>query len=123
MHYRTLGRTGWRVSLLGLGSGGTSRLGQRYDLSIADTERLVHTALDAGVNLIDTAPGYAESERILGQVLSGVSRDRYYLCTKFMPVPPRDRGPMASPGALRLSLEQSLSRLCTDTVDLFYLHA
>ncbi len=69
MHYRTLGRTGLNVSLLGLGSGGASRLGQRYKLSASESERLVRHTLDAGVNFIDTAPGYCHSEELLGQSL------------------------------------------------------
>ena len=69
MHYRTLGRTGLNVLLLGLGSGGASRLGQRYKLPASESERLVRHALDAGVNFIDTAPGYGRSEELLGQSL------------------------------------------------------
>ena len=52
-----------------LGSGGASRLGQRYKLPASESERLVRHALDAGVNFIDTAPGYGHSEELLGQSL------------------------------------------------------
>jgi aryl-alcohol dehydrogenase-like predicted oxidoreductase len=120
MHYRPLGRTGLNVSLLGLGSGGASRLGQRYKLPASESERLVRHALDAGVNLIDTAPGYGHSEDLLGQSLIGVPRDQYVLCTKFQPRT-ADRQ-LVSASALRGSIEQSLRSLRTDYVDVFYLH-
>src|ERR1700676_3621961 len=120
MQYRTLGRTGLNVSLLGLGSGGASRLGQRYKLLASESERLVRHALDAGVNLIDTAPGYGHSEDLLGQSLIGVPRDRYVLCTKFQPNAQAKQ--FASASDLRASIEKSLRSLRTDYVDVFYLH-
>jgi L-galactose dehydrogenase len=120
MQYRTLGRTGLKVSLLGLGSGGASKLGQRYNLSTSDTDRLVKRALEAGVNLIDTAPSYSQSEVLLGQALSGVPREQYVLCTKFQPH--ADGNLLHSPSDLRTSLENSLRALRTDFVDVFYLH-
>ena len=120
MHYRRLGRTNWQVSLLGLGSGGASRLGQRYEMPASESARLVRHALDAGVNMIDTAPGYGESESLLGQALSGVPRDTYYLSTKFQPhAEGNDLYPAQD---LRTSLEDSLRELRTDYVDIFYLH-
>ncbi|HLZ28382.1 MAG TPA: aldo/keto reductase [Chloroflexota bacterium] len=121
MQYRTLGRTGIRVSLLGLGSGGMSRLGQRYEFSALESEGLVRHALDAGVNLIDTAPGYGRSEELLGQALLGVPREQYVLCTKFQPHAPGDRQFYAA-SDLRASLEASLRALRTEFVDVFYLH-
>src|SRR6202022_4652578 len=69
MQYRSLGSTGLNVSLLGLGSGGASRLGQRYELPASESGRLVRHALDAGVNFIDTAPSYGHSEDLLAQAL------------------------------------------------------
>jgi L-galactose dehydrogenase len=120
MQYRTLGRTGWRVSILGLGSGGASQLGQRYELPARESGRLVRHALDAGVNMIDTAPGYGNSEAILGQVLQNVPRDQYYLSTKFQPHATGDA--LYTAADLRASLEHSLEALRTDYIDLFYLH-
>src|SRR6266550_4080450 len=120
MQYRTLGRTWWRVSILGLGSGGASQLGQRYELPVGESERLVRHALDAGVNMIDTAPGYGNSEAILGQALRTVPRDQYYLSTKFQPHASGDA--LYTAAELRASLEHSLEALRTDYVDLFYLH-
>ena len=120
MLYRTLGRTGWRVSLLGLGTGGVSQLGQRYEMPASESARLVRHVLDAGVNLIDTAPGYGESELLLGQALDGVPRDSYYLSTKFQPH--AEQGGLRPPEDLRASIEDSLRELRTDYIDLFYLH-
>src|SRR5439155_22893249 len=117
MQYRTLGRTGWRVSILGLGSGGASMLGQRNELPASESERLVRHALDAGVNMIDTAPGYGNSEAILGQALAGVPRDQYFLSTKFQPHASADA--LYTAADLRASLEHSLAALKTDYVDLF----
>ncbi|HEV7215949.1 MAG TPA: aldo/keto reductase, partial [Chloroflexota bacterium] len=121
MHYRVLGRTGLRVSLLGLGSGGPSQLGQSSGVPETDAALLVRYALDCGVNLIDTAANYRESEAILGRALQGMARDRYVLCTKFSPVD--RRGEQVLPAAaLEQSLERSLQRLNLDYVDVFQLH-
>lgn len=120
MQYRTFGRTGLRVSLLGLGSGGPSQLGQGSGVAEDAAAQLVRYALDCGVNLIDTAANYRESEAILGRALQGVSRDRYVLCTKFSPV--GRNGELQPESALRESLERSIQRLGLDHVDVFQLH-
>jgi aryl-alcohol dehydrogenase-like predicted oxidoreductase len=120
MQYRTLGRTGLRVSLLGLGTGGASMLGQGHNLPRGESTRLVRRALDAGVNMIDTAPGYGQSELLLGEALDGVPRDQYILTTKFQPFA---QGHELYPASdLRASLEQSLRALRTEYVDVLYLH-
>jgi L-galactose dehydrogenase len=119
VEYRRLGRTDLQVSLLGLGSGGRSRLGQAHGLAQDDITAIVRRALDRGVNLVDTAPDYGRSEELLGNALDGVPRDRYVLCTKFKPV----RGGAIEPAeALRDSLETSLRHLRTDHVDVLQLH-
>src|SRR5215207_1897771 len=120
MQYRTLGRTGWSVSLLGLGTGGRSQLGQSYELLPQESARLVRHALDQGVNLIDTAPSYGDSETRLGLALDGVARHTYFLSTKFQPH--ADKDSLHTAQDLRASLEQSLETLRTDYVDVFYLH-
>jgi L-galactose dehydrogenase len=117
VEYRQLGRTNLRVSLLGLGSGGANRLGQARQADPADMHRFVRHALDLGINIIDTAPGYGESESVLGAALDGVPRDAYVLCTKF-----NASRAQPGPGALRASLEASLRKLRTDHVDLLYFH-
>ena len=131
MEYRRFGRTGLSVSVMGLGSGGPSQLGQGSGVSEADAAGVVRRALDLGINLIDTAADYRESEAILGRALRGVPRERYILCTKFSPVRRARRGPGGRRrrgggaevrGGAAESLERSLQRLQTDAVDLFQLH-
>lgn len=121
MQYRLLGRTGVRVSTLGLG---TMMFGDR--LPEPDAVRVVHAALDAGVNLIDTADVYAggESERILGRALKG-RRHEAFLATKVRRALPGD-GRVNAEGLSRLRIleaaEDSLRRLGTDHIDLYQVH-
>ena len=68
MEYVTLGRTGLRVSVAGLGCGGFSRLGLGRGKSEAEAVALIHRALDLGVNLFDTAAAYG-TEAVLGKAL------------------------------------------------------
>jgi aryl-alcohol dehydrogenase-like predicted oxidoreductase len=118
---RVLGRTGLEVSVMGLGSGGPSQLGQRRGATADSAGLLVRTALDQGMNMIDTAPGYGASEELLGEALIGIPRSEYILATKFNPY---DSAGVLRPMAdLKKSLEQSLQRLGTDFVEVFYLHA
>ncbi len=119
MIYRTLGRTGLEVSLAGLGTGGPSQLGQAAGLAAEESYRLVHTALDLGVNLFDTSPAYRHSEELLGGALKGVARDRYVLATKF---PPTRQGALREPGDLTATLDESLRRLGVETVDVLQYH-
>lgn len=119
MQYRRLGRTNLQVSMLGLGSGGRSRLGQAHGLEQEDVTTIVRRALDIGVNFIDTAPAYGRSEELLGAALAGVPRDSYVLGTKFRPW--GEDAPLSA-DELRASLERSLRALKTDYVDILYLH-
>lgn len=119
MDYRRIGRSGLRVSELCLG---TMTFGQATDEAEAD--RILGAALDAGVTFIDTANKYAEgsSETILGRLLRG-RRDRVVLATKFANRTgpgPKDAG-WSRVHVLR-AVEESLSRLRTDHIDLYYLH-
>ena len=68
MIYRKLGKTGLKSSLLSLGTGGARKLGQTSGLSFQEQKNLIFKAFDLGVNFIDTAPSYDESERILGKI-------------------------------------------------------
>jgi L-galactose dehydrogenase len=120
MNYRTLGRTGFRVSLVSLGTGGPSRLGQGSGVSEAEARRLVRRALDLGINFIDTAAGYSDSEAILGRALRGVPPEACWVATKFSPLD-GDRV-KDDPAELQRSLDRSLERLGRETVDLFQLH-
>jgi L-galactose dehydrogenase len=119
MQYRPLGRTGLNVSLASLGTGGDSRLGQSTHGSLAESTRVVRRALELGINLIDTAPSYMESERLLGEALAGVPRDSYLLSTK---VSPRREGKLVEPEQVTASCEESLRRLGTDFVDVLMFH-
>ena len=82
MEYRTLGKTGLKVSKLAFG--GSSIGSQFRSVAEEDGIRTVHTALDHGINLIDTAPyyGLTKAETVLGKALKSVPRDRYLLATK-----------------------------------------
>ncbi|MFD4427963.1 aldo/keto reductase [Nocardia sp. NPDC058497] len=114
LRYRLLGHTGLRVSEFALGT-------MRFDDPV-ETERIIATFAEAGGNFLDTASAYGESEAILGQVLR--ERDRFVLGTKY--TLSRD---VTDPNAagnhrknLVLSLEQSLRRLRTDYVDVYWVH-
>ncbi len=128
MHYRRFGRTNLDVSVVGLGTGGASQLGQGSGVAEAEAHRVVRRALDLGINLIDTAADYRESEAILGRALRGVPRDSYILCTKFNPKQAQSAQgsngyALKSEQDLIASFDRSLQRLGTDYVDLFQLHA
>lgn len=106
MEYRELGRTGLRISRLGLGGIPLQRI------DAEGTRRLIEALLAAGVNFIDTARGYTVSEEYLGYALAGV-RDRFVLATKSMA---RTREAMAK------DIETSLKNLRTDYIDLYQVH-
>lgn len=117
MQHTTLGRTGLRVSVAGLGCGGHSRLGQSYGASEAESIAVVHRALDLGINVVDTARLYG-TEDIVGRALVG-RRDDVVLSTKALPV---DGDRPITAERLRLSVEKSLGRLRTDRIDVFFVH-
>jgi len=124
MEYRRFGRTDLNVSVMGIGTGGPSQLGQKTGVPESDVHRMIDAALDFGVNLIDTAAGYGESEAILGRALRGKARDSYIICTKSSDTT-RD-GDTSRPRSERElvdSVEHSLLRLQTDVIDVFQLHA
>ena len=118
MNYRELGNTGIKVSVVGLGCGGPSRLGQRGGKSVEQSVGLVRKALDLGVNLLDTAESYG-TEEIVGAAIRGVPRDRVVVSTKKTLPDPGDPDPAA---AIRSGLDASLKRLGADYVDIYHLH-
>ena len=81
MDYTTLGKTGLKVSVAGLGCGGNSRIGQGTGSSEAQSVALVREALDLGVNFLDTANAY-ETEGIVGKAIKGRPRDSVVISTK-----------------------------------------
>ncbi len=118
MNYTNLGNTGLKVSVVGLGCGGPSRLGQRAGMSTDHSVRLVRKALDLGVNFLDTAENYG-TEEIVGAAIREVPRDRVVVSTKKIMPEPGDPDPA---GTMRSGVEASLTRLGTDYVDVFHLH-
>ena len=106
MKYRTLGKTGLNVSVVGLGGIPVQRI------TPEKTRELLERLVQLGVNFIDTARGYTVSEEYLGAALEGM-RDKFYLATKSMS---RDYEHMAA------DVETSLSNLRTDHIDLYQLH-
>jgi aryl-alcohol dehydrogenase-like predicted oxidoreductase len=118
MEYVTLGRTGLRVSVAGLGCGGFSRLGLGTGKSEAEAVALVRQALDLGVNLLDTAGVYG-TEEVVGRAIKTIPRDSVVIATKAWL--PRREGRSAAERAVA-SLENSLRQLDTDYVDIFQLH-
>jgi aryl-alcohol dehydrogenase-like predicted oxidoreductase len=122
MEQRILGRTGVSVSNLCLGAMMFGEWGTKdHDESI----RIIHRALDAGINFVDTADIYSagESEEIVGKALAGGRRDDVILATKsFMPMgdDPNRRG--ASRRWIVEEVENSLRRLGTDWIDLYQIH-
>jgi aryl-alcohol dehydrogenase-like predicted oxidoreductase len=118
MDYVTLGRTGLRVSVLGLGGGGHSRLGQKTGATPTQSEAIVQRALELGVNFIDTAEAYG-TEALIGDALRGVNRGDVILSTKKSP---SKDGRLITAADLTRGLEASLARLRTDYVDVYHLH-
>lgn len=116
MEYRRLGRTGLKVSEIGLG---TMMFGEKTDQT--EATQIIHAALDAGVNLIDVADVYAggESERIVGAALKG-RRGQAVLATKAGRSTPLGSG--LSRRYLFQAVETSLRRLDTDYIDLYQVH-
>ncbi|WP_093257581.1 aldo/keto reductase [Thermostaphylospora chromogena] len=120
MSYRRLGDSGLVVSAVGLGG---NNFGRRIDLEA--TRAVVDAAFDAGINLIDTADIYGESEAFLGEVLRG-RRDDVVLATKFggdvNGANGADWGARTSRRYIRKAVERSLRRLRTDWIDLYQVH-
>lgn len=129
MIFRPLGRTGLRVSLLGLG---TVKLGRNQGVKYptpfelpddAQVAHLLDTARDLGINLLDTAPAYGESERRLGELL-GPQRRHWILCTKVGEYFEQGRSRWDfTPEATRASVLNSLQRLRTDHLDIVLIHS
>lgn len=122
MHYRTLGRTGLKVSALAYGG---SSLGSAFrPIDEAEGIRSVHVALDAGINLIDTAPyyGLTTAETVLGKALKGIRRDRYLLATKVARFGKDIADFDFSAARTFRSVDESLARLGVEHIDFIQVH-
>ena len=106
MQYVTLGKTGLKVSVVGLGGIPI----QRTD--VEGTRKVIDACVETGINFIDTARGYTVSEEYLGEVLEG-RRDKFIIATKTMA---RDYEGM------KADIEKSLQNLRTDYIDLYQIH-
>ncbi len=119
MEYRRLGKSGFKVSAIGLGG---NNFGARADE--AASINIINQALEAGINFIDTATLYSQgrSEELIGQALKG-KRSQVIIATKFghrVTVSPSEQG--GSRGYIMKAAEASLRRLNTDYIDLYYIH-
>jgi aryl-alcohol dehydrogenase-like predicted oxidoreductase len=121
MKRRVLGGTGMSVSEFALGA---MMFGAGGNPDHDESVRIIHTALDAGINFVDTADIYSrgESEEIVGRALKG-RRDDVVLATKFaLPMGPDANQAGGSPRWIKRAVEDSLRRLDTDYIDLYQMH-
>ncbi len=122
MDYRTLGTTGTKVTPLCLGA---MMFGQWGNPDHDDSIRIIHRALDAGINFIDTADVYSrgESEEIVGKALAGGRRDNVVLATKIHGTMGDDPNQFGNSRRwIVREVENSLRRLGTDWIDLYQIH-
>jgi aryl-alcohol dehydrogenase-like predicted oxidoreductase len=126
MEQRRLGKRGPQVSAIGLGCMSIG-IADVYTSSVQDDTKaieLIHRSLDLGINFLDTANIYGDSEIKVGKALVG-RRENVILATKFGIVtdsPVQDRGVDGTPANVRRACDRSLERLAVDRIDLYYLH-
>jgi aryl-alcohol dehydrogenase-like predicted oxidoreductase len=126
MEQRRLGNSGLQVSAIGLGCMSIG-IADVYSSSVREESKaveLLHKALDLGINFLDTANIYGDSEIKVGKALAG-RRHGVVLATKFgivMGSPVQDRGVDGTPENARRACDQSLQRLGVNQIDLYYLH-
>lgn len=122
MEYRTLGKTGLTVSALSFGG---SSLGSMFrEIDEPKAIETVHTALDLGINFIDTSPfyGLGSAETVLGKALDGIPRDSYYLATKVGRYGDDFEDFDFSATRIKRSVDESLQRMGVDHIDLIQCH-
>lgn len=115
MEYTTLGCTGLKASIMGLGCGGPSRIGQSTGNSEEESITIVKHALKSGINFIDTAEEY-RTEKIVGKAIKDFNRANIVISTK------KSTWTNPKPKDVLKSLERSLSNLETDYIDIYHLH-
>lgn len=116
MDYKPLGKTGLTVSVAGLGCGGNSRLGLGRGASVDDCVAIVRTAVDLGVNFLDTAEAYG-TEEIVGTAARAYDRDKLVISTKAI------FNASDTAETVTRKVEAALKRLALDYVDVFHFHA
>jgi aryl-alcohol dehydrogenase-like predicted oxidoreductase len=116
MEYRPLGKTGLTVSVAGLGCGGNSRLGLGRGASFDECVAVARTAIDLGVNFLDTAEAYG-TEEIVGAAVRNYDRDKLVISTKAI-FSASDSGETVT-----RKVEAALKRLGLGHVDIFHFHA
>lgn len=115
MEYTTLGRTGLKVSVMGLGCGGPSRIGQNTGISEEKSIQIVKHALKSGINFIDTAEVY-RTEQIVAKGIKDFNRNEIIISTK------KSTWGTLSPKEVLKSFERSLKNLRTEYIDIYHLH-
>ena len=128
MRYRPLGNTGLKVSEISLG---TAEIGLDYGFKgnaqygkpdVKESIRLLHAALDHGINLIDTARVYGNSEEVIGQAFEGMSSLPYIASKVFLSKDASEKGLPALRDEIFSSIESSLRALRLETLDLLLIH-
>ena len=114
MEYTTLGRTGLKVSVAGLGCGGNSKVGLGKGQSDDQSVALIRRAMDLGVNFFDTARAYG-TEKVLGDAIKSVPRDSVVISSK------HQAGGVTADHIAR-AVDVSLRELQTDYIDIYHLH-
>lgn len=115
MEYTTLGRTGLKVSVMGIGCGGPSRIGQTAGISEEDSIAIVKHGLNSGINFIDTAEVY-RTEKIVGEAIKNFNREDIVISTK------KSTWGKLHPNDVLKSFERSINNLGTDYIDIYHLH-
>jgi aryl-alcohol dehydrogenase-like predicted oxidoreductase len=127
VNYRILGRTGLKVSEISFGA---VEIGLAYGIPVEgkiekpseeDAHAVLHAALDLGINFVDTARAYGDSEEIIGRALKG-RRGEYILATKTMHYGDKGLSPAEQKRLVRESIEASLRALQTDVIDVLQVH-
>lgn len=116
----TLGRTGLKVSIATFGSGGKSKLGQSQGASQADSVALLRSAMDQGVNFLDTAAVYG-TEEMVGEAVRG-RRDEIVISTKLFISESFSSDKLITGAKLKERVEEGLAKLQTDYIDILHLH-
>ncbi|HDZ19021.1 hypothetical protein LCGC14_0730610 [marine sediment metagenome] len=115
MDYTTLGRTGLKVSVMGIGCGGPSRIGKNTGSSEEDSISIVKYALASGINFIDTAEVY-KTEKIVGKAIKDFERENLVISTK------KSTWGNIESKDIEKSIKRSLKNLGTDYIDIYHLH-